>query len=111
MWNKLLLCLACLCSLEAKEPMIKVLIAHDVSGVVLEAKGRYQIYDPHTKEFVVKRAQGKRKLIQPLKEGLKWGEAFPDLYQLVFVPDSEKTTFLVDGVEYQGNVYVYDIGG
>lgn len=94
-----------------EDPAIGVLIVHDEPGVVLEVKGKYKIYDPNTNGYVSTRFVGKRKFVQPTSDGLKWGEEFPGVYQLKIIPDDDKTTTLVDGVEYRGNVYVYDIGG
>lgn len=90
---------------------LKILIAHDKPGVVLEVKGKYQLYDPNTNSHISTRFIGKRKYIQPLSEGLKWGEEFPGIYQLMILPDDKTTTTVVDGIEYKGRVYVYDIGG
>lgn len=92
-------------------PTLKLLIAHDQPGVLLEVKGKYQIYDPHQNKYLSTRFIGKRKFIQALQDGLKWGEEFPGLHQLKIVPDNDRVTTLVDGVEYKGNVYIYDIGG
>lgn len=96
---------------ETAAPSIKVLVAHDLPGVVLEVKGKYKMFDPNKNSFISTRYAGKRKFIQPLSDGLKWGEEFPGVYQIMIVPDDAKTTILVDGVEYSGNVSVYDIGG
>lgn len=91
-------------------PMIRILIAHDKPGVTLEVKGKYHIFDPHLKEHISTRFIGKRKFIQSIDGGLKWGEEFPGTHQIKIVPDKETTT-LIDGVEYHGAIYVYDIGG
>lgn len=96
---------------EAAPPMIKVLIAHDKIGTVLEVKGKYRIYDPHTGEHISTRFAGKRKFIQALSDGLKWGEEFPGIHQILIVPENQTITTLVDGIEYRGSIYVYDIGG
>jgi len=92
-------------------PSVKILIVHDQPGVILEVKGKYQLYDPNTGDHISTRFIGKRKFIQPITDGLKWDEEFPDIHQLKVVPDSLMTTTLVDGIEYKGNIYVYDIGG
>lgn len=92
-------------------PQINVLIVHDQVGVVLEVKGRYKIYDPNTNKHLTTRFSGKRKFIQAVRDGIKWGEEFPGIYQLVIVPDEASTTTIVDGIEYKGPIYVYDIGG
>ena len=102
-------------SFKRKSPFsprsIRVLISHDKEGVVLEVKGRYKLYDPRTMEYLSTRFHGKRKYLQAIHDGLKWGEEFPGLFQLLIIPDSKDTTTIVDGIEYQGLIYVYDIGG
>jgi len=95
----------------AKPPKIRVLIVHDQQGVVVEVKGKYKMYDPHNGEHLSTRFVGKRKFMQAVRDGLKWGEEFPGLYQLLIVPDETSTTTIVDGIEYRGPIYIYDIGG
>lgn len=92
-------------------PMIKVLIVHDQPGIVIEVKGKYSLYDPRTNEHISTRFVGKRKYLQALQGGLKWGEEFPGLYQLTIVPADQSVTTVVNGIEYRGSVYIYDIGG
>lgn len=92
-------------------PMIDVVIINDQPGVMLEVKGKYQIYDPNTKKYISKRLMGKKKYIQAVSSGLKWGELFPGIYQIHIVPDDLSITTVVDGVEYQGSLFIYDIGG
>ncbi len=92
-------------------PIIKVLIANDRSGVMLEVKGKYHVYDPRDNSFISTRFLGKRKYIQALKDGLKWGEAFPGVHQLMIVPNDQTVTTLVDGIEYRGSICVYDVEG
>jgi stage II sporulation protein D len=96
---------------EVKPPSIRVLIARDADGALLEVKGPYNIYDPYKNERLGTRFVGKSNLIQPLLGGLKWGEEFPGTYQLVIVPDNQDVTTVVDGIEYRGLIYVYDVGG
>ncbi len=90
---------------------ISVLVLHDQPGVMLEVTGKYHIYDPHTNSHVSSRLIGKRKFLQPLAGGLKWGEEFPGIYQLHIVPDNRHVTSVVNGVEYRGTILVYDVGG
>ncbi|MEI8124750.1 MAG: SpoIID/LytB domain-containing protein [Parachlamydiaceae bacterium] len=92
-------------------PKIRVLVVHDQEGVVLEVKGKYKIHDPHTGDHMATRFVGKRKFIQAVRDGLKWGEEFPGVFQLVIIPDEKATTTIVDGIEYRGPIYVYDVGG
>lgn len=99
-------------SKPASPPMIKVLVVHDKPGVMLEVRGKYKIFDPHTKEHISTRFVGKRNYIQALRDGIKWGEEFPGVHQLVIIPDDRSTTTIIDGVEYKGSsVYVYDVDG
>jgi Stage II sporulation protein. len=95
----------------ATPPKIRVLIVHDKQGVVLEVKGKYKMHDPHNGDHLTTRFVGKRKFIQAVRDGLKWGEEFPGVHQLMIVPDEKSTTTIVDGIEYKGPIYVYDIGG
>lgn len=90
---------------------LKILIVHNKPGVILEVKGKYKIYDPNTNGNLGKGYTGKRKYIQPLSDGLKWGEEFPGIFQIMVMPDDKATTTIVDGIEYKGRIYVYDIGG
>lgn len=92
-------------------PMIDVLIVNDKQGVLLEVKGRYQLIDPNTNKVLTKRYLGKKKYIQSLTSGLKWGEEFPGIFQLQIVPEDNTVTTVVDNIEYRGVLYVYDIGG
>lgn len=92
-------------------PKIKVLIVHDQPGAVLEVKGKYKIFDPHTKEHITTRFVGKRNFVQALRDGIKWGEEFPGIHQLVIVPDDKNTMTIIDGIEYPGSIYVYDVDG
>lgn len=94
-----------------KPPKVRVLVVHDQQGVVIEVKGKYKMYDPHNGSHISTRFVGKRKFMQAVRDGLKWGEEFPGLHQILIVPDENTTTTIVDGIEYKGPIYVYDIGG
>lgn len=96
---------------KPKPPMIKVLIAHDIDAAMLEVKGKYNIIDPYKNTRLGTRFVGKAHLIQALAGGLKWGEEFPGTYQIEIIPDDNTVTTVIDGIEYHGNIYIYDIGG
>lgn len=98
---------------DSSEPNdnLRILVVHDKPGVLLEVKGKYKIYDPNTKMHMGKGYIGKRKYIQPISDGMRWGEEFPGVFQIVVMPEDKMTTTIVDGIEYKGNIYVYDIGG
>lgn len=92
-------------------PMVRVLILHDKPGAVVEVQGRYQIFDPYEGSHISSRLAGKRNFIQTMSGGLKWGEEFPGIHQISIVPDSLQTPVLIDGVQYRGTLYIYDVGG
>lgn len=94
-----------------KPPKIRILLAHDESAVFLEVKGKFHIYDPHTLSHINTSYIGKRRTIEATSDGIRWGEEFPGVYQIVIVPDSKETTSIVGGVEYRGKVFIYDVGG
>lgn len=92
-------------------PSIKILIANDHDGVILEVKGKYKIYDARDMSFIGTRYQGKRRFLQATHEGIIWGEEFPGIHQIAIIPDEPTTNIIVDGVEFGGSIFVYDLGG
>ncbi len=90
---------------------IRVLIQHDVKNAMVEVKGPYNIYDPRDNSRLGTYFSNKTYPVQALSTGIKWGEAFPGVYQLHIVPDEPFTTIVVNGVEYTGSLFIYDIGG
>jgi stage II sporulation protein D len=92
-------------------PTIRILVIHDVEGANLQIRGRYSLYDPYTNSHISSRFAGKSRYIQAVGDGLKWGESFPGLYQLRIEPDDYTTLVTINGHDYEGLVYVYDIGG
>ncbi|MFI5342980.1 MAG: SpoIID/LytB domain-containing protein [Chlamydiales bacterium] len=92
-------------------PNIRVLVEHDVEKIKVDVTGKYSLYDPYTNSHISSRFVGKSRDIQARGDGLKWGEAFPGLYQLKITPDDAAVWTIVDGQEYTGSVFIYDIGG
>lgn len=92
-------------------PAMRVLVEHDIDKIRVDVTGKYSLYDPYTKAHISSRFIGKSRDIQAMSDGLKWGEAFPGLYQILIKPDDADALTRVDGKEYPGMVYVYDIGG
>ncbi len=92
-------------------PAIKVLVVENEDGIILEVKGKYNIFDPYTGSRLGTRFVGKGHLIQSMAGGLKWGEEFPGVYQIQITPDDPRITTVVDGIEYRGSIYIYDIKG
>ena len=96
---------------QALSPTIKVLVLQDVEGALVEVKGAYNIYDPHTGKKLESVFTSSAYYMHPTTDGIKWGTEFPGIYQLLLVPDSPKTTILVHGIEYRGAVYAYQMDG
>lgn len=92
-------------------PYIKVLLAKDLDNPVVEVKGKYRVYNPHDDSLLSQGYIGKKYPIQSLSHGIKWGEEFPDIYQLAIVPDNDQSVVSVNGTPYRGILYVYDING
>jgi stage II sporulation protein D len=92
-------------------PTIRVLILHDAEGANLQIRGKYSLHDPFSDSHISSRFAGKSRYVQALGDGLKWGESFPGLYQLKIAPGDEDTLITVNGHDYDGWIYIYDIGG
>lgn len=92
-------------------PTIRVLLMHNQEKANLEVRGRYSLYDPYTNSHISTRFSGKSRTVQAASDGLKWGEAFPGLYQIKIKPDEASAFTLVNNIEYPGEIYIYDIGG
>ncbi len=90
--------------------MIKVLLCKDEEAANLEVHGGYKIFDPKLGAKISKGSMKKQYLLRPTLDGLAWGEAYPGLYQIALVPNEPDGYFLVNGIQYSGNLYVYQIG-
>lgn len=97
--------------IQATPPSIRVLVLHDAERVNLEVQGKYSLYDPYTNSYISSRYTGKSRVLEAMPDGLKWGEAFPGLYQIKIRPDEAITRTIVNRHEYEGEMYIYDIGG
>lgn len=89
---------------------IKILLKKNAAEALLEVKGGYTIYNPYDDAKLSSGLFGKRFLVRPVKDGIKWGEVFPGIYQIKIVPDSKDTSILVDGIQYEGNLSIFKIG-
>lgn len=92
-------------------PTIRVLVGRDLDCVNLGVSGPYSLFNPHTNRYISSRFIGKTRPIEALSDGLRWGESFPGLYQLKIRPDQSYEVINVDGVDYPGAMYIYDIHG
>lgn len=92
-------------------PTIRVLLLHDAEKANLEVKGKYSLYDPYTNSHISTRFTGKSRNIQAASDGLRWGEAFPGLYQIKIKPDESTGSTMINGRDFGGEIFIYDIGG
>lgn len=117
-------CLFCLSHIEAmqsdlslspaktqKPATIKVLLHKDSKGILLEARGPFQVVNPENGRRISSSRKGKRFYLYPHQEGIKWGENFLGIFQLQIVPMHADTTFLVNGIQYSGALEIYHIEG
>lgn len=90
-------------------PTIRVLVEMDKDTMVVEVEGPFKVYDPRTGELLTRNNLGKKSTLQVIDGGLKWGEDFPGIHQLLITPSEPSTRILVDGVQYPGSMYFYDV--
>ncbi|MCB1181579.1 MAG: SpoIID/LytB domain-containing protein [Chlamydiia bacterium] len=90
----------------AKGPSIRVLLKKNVNSAYLEAKGEYRVVAARTGSYLSSGISGKRFIIHGMKEGLRWGEEYPDIYQIKVFPTSDETTFFLDGIQYRGAMVI-----
>ena len=61
---------------HSAEPTIKILLEKETEGAMVQVTGPYNIYDPYTGRRLATRFTGKSAFIQPVREGVRWGEVF-----------------------------------
>lgn len=92
-------------------PTIRVQLMADADGSQVEVKGAYNVFDPHTGQKLDSAYMSSSYYMYPTIDGIKWGQEFPGIYQILLVPDKTDTTLLVNGTEYRGMAYLYQIKG
>lgn len=96
---------------KPKSQTIKVLLMSQSEAARVEIQGSYNLFDPRTGHRLGTRFLGKSQTLQAIPEGLKWGEEFPGTYQIEWNPDHGETQIVVDGFQFSGNLYAYQIDG
>jgi SpoIID/LytB domain protein len=114
-WIAALIALAaCWNSLAAQEKSwpdtVKVLLADGAENLYLEVKGKYKVIDPHDDKTLSSGSVGKAYPVIARSNGLRWGEEFLDRFQIGVIPQRPDTTVLLNGVEYRGKIYIYQVG-
>lgn len=90
-------------------PRIKIMLAKDTTSVLVEAKGKYCVVRKDTGDILSHGAAGKRFVMHALQDGLRWGEEYPDVYQILLLPQSPETVFYVNGIQYKGSLAAYHV--
>jgi stage II sporulation protein D len=97
---------------ESEKPAtLKILLASNSDGVLLEARGPFTVINPENDKKLSSGRKGKRFFLYPHKEGIKWGEDFLGIYQIQILPMHPDSTILINGIQYRGSVEVYHIDG
>lgn len=87
-------------------PKIRVLLAKDMCSALLEVKGPYRVVSTATGSVLSYGFTGKRFVIHGIKQGLRWGEEYPDDYQIAIIPENPSSTCFINGIQYRGTIIV-----
>ncbi len=98
-------------SQHSKPATIKVLLAKHTKDLVLEVKGRYQLYNPQDGVLISSESSGKRANFSLTEQGIKWGNLIPGASQIRIVPGDSQSSILVNGIQYKGCVEIYAEAG
>lgn len=90
-------------------PRIRVLLEQDVNSAFLEAKGAFRVLRRDSGSALSSGSMGKRFVVHALQDGLRWGEEYPDVYQICLVPMTKESSFLVNGIQYKGAISIYHV--
>ncbi|MEZ5315761.1 MAG: SpoIID/LytB domain-containing protein [Chlamydiales bacterium] len=90
-------------------PKIKVLLQKNAESAFLEVKGPYRVIRKDTGSTLSLGRSEKHYMIHALQDGLRWGEEYPDVYQITILPTHPHTLLYVDGIQYKGTVSVYHV--
>lgn len=93
-----------------KSPFVRVLIAQQKPSMQVEVHGAHNIYDPYSGKKLEAAFSSSAYQMQPTADGIKWGQEFPGVYQILIVPDTRDGTVTVNGIQYAGAVAFYEVG-
>jgi len=93
-----------------EKPTVKVLLAKEREVLNVEVQGAHNIYDPLSGTKLESAFMGSSYYMYPTTDGVKWGQEFPGVYQLLIVPDEPSSTGVtVNGTTYGGVVAFYQV--
>jgi stage II sporulation protein D len=88
---------------------IHVLIEKDTTEALLEVSGAYYVFNPKDGARICSGLLGKRFIVRPIEVGIKWGQEFPGIHQIVVVPRSDECKILVNGIQYDGAIAIFKV--
>lgn len=88
-------------------PKIRVLLAKDITSALIESKGAYKVVNKADGSILSSGSIGKRYGLHAIQKGLRWGEEYPDVYQITIKPINEESSLFVEGIQYKGSISVY----
>lgn len=94
-------------SVHCKPATIKVRIASHRQTALLEAKGSFSVYNPHTAFLLTSSRAAKRAPVSFSADGIVWKETFQNMSSIRVVPQDTQSTLLVDGIEYRGCIEIH----
>lgn len=90
---------------------IRVRVMHEMPQLQLDVQGGYVLMNPDPEAKKIEpRIHGKCGILKPLINGLKWGEEFPDLYQVKILPTQMNTQIRINDRPFVGNLTFYKVG-
>jgi SpoIID/LytB domain protein len=96
-------------SAKGRDTILKVLTHEYLSGSLIEVKGAFSLIDPATEKKITSSFFKRRFYLSATPEGLKWGKVYKGIHQFQIVPSDSATSFLIDGIQYNGKLAAYDI--
>ncbi len=90
-------------------PKIRVLLEKDIPSALLEVRGGYQVIRRDSGAFLSSGTVGKRFVVHAISDGIRWGEEYPDVYQISILPTSPNTLVSINGIQYKGAISVFHV--
>ena len=92
-----------------EDPVCKVLLAKVQKSLQVDVNGAHNIYDPYTGKKLDAAFVSSSYPLVPTIDGIKWGQEFPGVYQIVVIPDDDNGGVTVNGTTYGGVVAFYQV--
>jgi hypothetical protein len=86
---------------------IRVLLEKETRAALLEVRGPYRIISLEGKKALSSGNYGKRYVVHAVRDGIRFGEEFPDLKEISIIPTSPQTDLFLNGFQYKGAFHIY----